>query len=156
MQIDQDNIIQLVFDKAFSQITIDSEQLKIMPFSIIKSQTFENKFIHDMISNLTQKKPNVIGLYLTNDSFLRKYLFSKLKNKIDVNILLNDLDQIKNLDSCRKCKECKIISNPLSMGYDHSEGDDLLCQKYQFLIENAFNIEVRRNIFSICDDLEIN
>jgi len=95
--IQQDNIIQLVFDKIFGQITSNFSQLQSVPFSIIKSQTFENKYIHQLINKLTYRSINQIEFYLQNKSFQRIYLISKLRNKIDAEILLGNLDQTINL-----------------------------------------------------------
>ena len=95
--LNTDNIIQLVFDKIFRQITGGYLQLKTIPFAMICSQTFENDHIYKLINKLTFRPITQIESYLKCESFKYTYLFSKLKNKIDVNILLGRLDQIEYL-----------------------------------------------------------
>ena len=94
--METDNIIQLLFDKIFNQLTSDGKSLTSEPFDHTKLRTFENKFVHILIKKLTFRSEEVIRAYLTNYIFQQKFLFSKLKNKLDVAICLNTQS-----DSCK-------------------------------------------------------
>lgn len=97
MHYTQDNIVQLIFDKIFNQITSNSADLLNEPFDYIKKLTFENKSVHKIIQKLTFKSNLYIGTYLANRAFQQKFLFAKLKNKLDVAICLSDISEIKFL-----------------------------------------------------------
>lgn len=94
---ERDNIIQWIFEKIFDQLTINSTELSVTPFEKIKSKTFGNHFIYKLINKLTGKSIEQIKKYLTNIDYQEKFLFSKIKKKLNVQILLNNLDKIKYL-----------------------------------------------------------
>lgn len=95
--IEQDNIIQWIFEKIFDQLTVESAELYITPYDKILSKTFNSQPIYQLINKLSHRNIDIIKEYLTNKQFQEKFLFAKIKKKIHVQILLNDLDKIKYL-----------------------------------------------------------
>lgn len=95
----RDNIIEWMFEKMFDQITNNGKILYTTPFSDINIKTFTNSIIHTVIKKLTGKDIDDIESYLNDISFRERFLFKKTKNKIDVQIMLGNLDKIKSLVS---------------------------------------------------------
>ncbi len=111
-----DNIIGWLFDKIFNQLTMNGKELYNCAFDTICKKTFENSDIHKLISKLSGRTNESVSDYLSNKYFQEDFLFDKLKKKIPVQILLNNLSKIKSLinDNYRIDKEClqfAIINN---------------------------------------------
>lgn len=96
----QDNVIQWVFEKMFDQLTYDGKELNHTPFDQIKLKTFDNVKIHQYINQLTKRGLDRIIEYLHSPLFQRKFLLSKIKNKINVALLLHDLSWFDHLLNC--------------------------------------------------------
>lgn len=95
--MESDNIIQLLFDKIFNKLTKPGGELFLEPFIHINLRTFHNTMVHDLIKKLTFKSGEYITSYLTNMTFKEKYLFYKLKNKLNVDICLGqNIDTISH------------------------------------------------------------
>lgn len=62
-------------------------------------------------------------------------------------------DQIDNIKSCEDCKNHKRYNSPLTYR-NHPYKNDILCIKYDFLIENATGIHIQKGLYPICDDFE--
>lgn len=129
-----DNIIKWIFDKIFDQLTLDSSELNKVPFEKIKNKTFSNQKIYDLINKLSNKPFDVIINYLNSDIFQKKFLFSKIKKKINVGILLNDFDYVKNL--LTKGYHANIISIRLAILNNRFEILKFLLNLYSYQIEN--------------------
>jgi len=92
-----DNVIQLIFDKMFCRVTNNGSALQTVPFADIRAQTFENESVHKIISTLSLKPIDDIRKYLRSESFQETYVLSKLRKKIDSNVILGRLDRIEYL-----------------------------------------------------------
>jgi len=95
-----DNRIQWIFEKIFDQLTADGTELlksPVQPFENILVKTFNNSQVHQLISKLSGRSSELVVNYLTNLEFQEKFLFNKLRNKINVQILLGNLDKIIQL-----------------------------------------------------------
>lgn len=92
-----DNIIKWIFDKIFNQLTDKGAEIYITPFDRIKEKTFQNIIIYQIIRQLTYYDIDRIKFHLLNEKFQEKILFEKMKKKINVQILLNNIDSMKNL-----------------------------------------------------------
>jgi len=97
IEFKQDNTIHFVFEKIFNQRTSDSKDLFTMPFQQIREKTFCDTNIHTLINKLTNRPINVIQSYLSDATFLNKFLFAKLKKKIYVQIVLNECERFAEL-----------------------------------------------------------
>lgn len=169
--ISYDNIIQLTFDKIFRQCTSNFQQLKLIPFSNIRSQTFENEFIYQLIHKLTHRPIDKIRSYLQDKLIQQAYLISKLKNKIDVEILFGDLDQIlilidKSYSISSDSLKLAVINGHLHIvkylmsnsKIDHKFGTELLTLSaefghellYMFLRELEFDPNIQTYNKSVC------
>lgn len=95
--MEQDNTIYWIFEKAFDQLTINGMEIYQSPFDLIKNKTFLNNQLYLLINKLSKKSIDLIKLYLTNTIIQEKFLFTKTKKKLHVQILLNDLNKIKEL-----------------------------------------------------------
>ena len=98
-QYEQDNMIQWIFEKAYNQLTLNNKEMFDVPFFKIKKKTFDNFILYNLINKLTGKNINTIENYLKNVRFQEKFIFEKLKKKINVQILLGNFDKIKCLIS---------------------------------------------------------
>ncbi|AYV85680.1 MAG: ankyrin repeat protein [Satyrvirus sp.] len=92
-----DNIIEWIFNKIFDQITINSSELYIVPFDKIKNRTFANIGICNLVNKLSNRPTTKISEYLLDEKFQENFLFSKIKKKINVQILLGNINKIKYL-----------------------------------------------------------
>lgn len=86
-----DNIIEGIFEKMFDQLTSNSKQILIIPIKTIYSETFGNNVVHQKIHKLSNRTMDQIYNYVTNRKFIQKFLFLKLKSKINVTILCSKL-----------------------------------------------------------------
>lgn len=93
----QDNTIHFVFEKIFNQRTSDSKDLFAVPFQQIREKTFADVNIHTLINKLTNRPINAIQSYLSDMTFLNKFLFARLKKKIYVQILLDEHERFAEL-----------------------------------------------------------
>ena len=91
-----DNIIALPFEKCFNQLFPKSSIYQIS-YKTIKEKTFENKTIHQIISDLTGKSPLEVGNFLSQINYQRDYLISKLEKLSHVYIVLNQYEELKSL-----------------------------------------------------------
>lgn len=84
MTLQQDNVIEWLFDKIFDQIIGANTQVELYntPFDEITKLTFDNDFVHKVINRLCKRPIDTIKEYLMNDQFQQKYLFKKLKKKL--------------------------------------------------------------------------
>ncbi|AUL78394.3 repeat protein [Tupanvirus deep ocean] len=92
-----DNIIQWIFEKAFDQLTLESNELFKTAFEKINSKTFASNNIHILINKLTNRPIEKITAYLLNKKFQENFLFSKIKKKLYVQILFGDLEAFQIL-----------------------------------------------------------
>lgn len=92
----KNNVIEWTFEKIFDQL-VKIDDLYNQPYINIEQKTFKNDYLHELIYNLTNEPKKIIQNYLMNKHFQKKFLFNKLKKKVDVNILLNDIDEIEIL-----------------------------------------------------------
>lgn len=134
-----DNTIEWIFEKIYDQLTLESAELYLQPFINIKNLIFSEN-IYNVIADLTRKEPDLISKYLNNEYFIKKFLFSKIKKRIYVAILLNNLSDIQYLISQGysadyKCLELSILNNRM----------DLL----NYFIE-AIKIPVKNELLMIC------
>ena len=97
MDYEPSNILQYIFEKIFNQSTLNCKELDHVPFDQIKHRTFDNDKVHQLISKLSSRPIQNIKKYLSNKKFQEKFLFGKLKKKINVCILLDDTPQLKEL-----------------------------------------------------------
>ena len=137
----QDNIIQWVFEKAFDQLTFESRELFETPFDKIKKKTFDNVELYQLINKLTRRQTNKIIEYLTNKQFQEKFLFSKIKKKLYVQILLGDLDKIKLLIDIghvfdQRCMQLAVLNNRI----------DIL----QYIIETNLELKLENQLLIYC------
>lgn len=140
-----ENNIEWIFDKLFDQLSSQAKDIYKVPFTMIMEKTFQNIKIYKIINRKTSVSINKISSYLNNKKFQTRYLFSKCKNKINVAILLNDIDSFKylinygykdNSDTLKlivlngnmeilnifmKCKECKLTADLLFYCTDNEE-----------------------------------
>lgn len=93
----QDNIIQWIFEKAFNRLVIENKNIYKISFDKIKEKTFHNPKFAEMISKLNNRSLDTICSYLRNKDFIKKILFQNLKNKLNVSILINDIDWFHTL-----------------------------------------------------------
>lgn len=119
-QYEQDNIIEWIFEKAFDQLTLECNEIAMSPFSKIQLKTFDNPFLYLLINKLSNRSTEQVKIYLTNRQFQERFLFNKLKKKLDVQILLDNLDQIKYLLNYgykinNKCLHLIVINNRLDI-----------------------------------------
>ena len=117
---EQDNIIQWIFEKTFDQLTSQGMALFVLPFCKIKERTFDNTTLHQLINKLTCRPLDRVQKYLSNISFLEKFLFSKIKNKLYVQIILGNLDHVKYLINIGykinyKCLQLMSLNNRLEI-----------------------------------------
>ncbi|BCS82963.1 ankyrin repeat protein [Cotonvirus japonicus] len=139
---DIDNIIEWLFDKSFDQLTINSKEIYVLPFEMIISKTFKNSMIHDNIANLSKKSINIIQTYLTNDNFINKFLLTKIKKKLHVAIIVNDMIQVEYLISIGynidyNCLKLAVINNKI----------DVL----KFLLD-SFHKKIDPDLLAICGE----
>ena len=98
--ITQDNVIEWIFEKMFSQLTADGRELEMSSFELVKKKTFFNVDLYVIINKLTTRSVESIKNYLTDKDFINRFLFNKLpgeKKRINPWILLGDLNMIKQL-----------------------------------------------------------
>lgn len=91
-----DNIIGGIFEKAFDRI-LNKESLYELPFNKIVKLTFANANLHNLIHNIASKSIDSVVKYLSNIHYRQHFLFTKLKKKLHVQVLLNDLQQFVHL-----------------------------------------------------------
>jgi len=96
-EYEPDNIIQWIFEKIFDQLTTTTGEIYSIPFDTIRTKTFDNNNLYELINKLSNRHFDQIKEYLTNKKFQEKFLFNKIKKKLHVSILLNDFDKIKYL-----------------------------------------------------------
>lgn len=89
------NNIEFIFDKIFTQVA--TNELYSTPFDVIATKTFTNPSIHQTIHRLCRKPIEMIQDHLTSKSYQFRFLFGKLKKKINVCILLNDIARLREL-----------------------------------------------------------
>ena len=94
---EQNNIIEWIFEKAFDQLTSKGQALFIMPFDKVEQKTFNSTALCHLISKLTTQPLDLVQKYLTNKLFQEKFLFSKIKKKLYVQIIIGNLDKVKYL-----------------------------------------------------------
>ena len=94
---EKDNIIEWIFEKAFDQLTIECKEIYLLPFIRTKNKTFNSDYLYQLIGKLTSKPTNIVEQYLTNIYFQKSFIFRKIKKRIHVEILMDDLDRIKCL-----------------------------------------------------------
>lgn len=120
MIFEPDNIVQWIFEKMFDQITSNGQDCFVRPFNKILSKTFDNNQLHQIIHNLTKKQIIYIKEYLTNSNLKEIFLLSKLKKKLYVQILMNNLDQFTKLVNQGyridyKCYQLMSLNNRIEM-----------------------------------------
>lgn len=120
MDYEKDGIIQLIFEKEFDQLTLESNQLLMTPFDRIKAKTFDNVALHLLINKLTNRPLEKITEYLTNKFFLEKFLFGKIKKKLHVAIILDDIGRVKYLINYGyqidyQCLQLAVLNNSLEI-----------------------------------------
>ena len=142
-----DNIIQLIFDKMFNQLTNNCQNLKLIPFADIVSQTFDNNFIYQTIAHVTSKPINEITNCLRNTSFQKKYLFSKLKNRMSVCILLDlPIENIKTVSDENvklavindRIHMLKYFVETLGFQINHKLGSELISLAVEFASDQMY------------------
>lgn len=89
--------IEWIFEKMFDQLTSDGSDLLEVPFDEVSKKTFYSEYLYQTICHLTNQPLNCIKEHLTNKKFMTSFLFKKLKHKISVQILFNDLSSITDL-----------------------------------------------------------
>ncbi|XWV26608.1 ankyrin repeat protein [Tupanvirus soda lake] len=115
-----DNIIQWIFEKAFDQLTLESNELFETPFEKINSKTFASSNIYVLINKLTNRPIDKITAYLSNKKFQEKFLFSKIKKKLYVQILFGNLEMFKCLVQKghiidNKCLQLAVLNNRMEI-----------------------------------------
>jgi hypothetical protein len=138
---EQDNIIQWIFEKAFDQLTMNGNELFETPFDKIGKKTFGSIELYNIINKLTVRPINRITEYITNKIFQERFLFSKIKKKLYVQILLDDLEKIKILIQMghlfdKKCLQLSILNNRI----------DIL----QFIIKNSPKLKLENQLLVYC------
>nr|WBF70948.1 hypothetical protein [Megavirus caiporensis] len=88
-----DNTIKWMFEKVFDQLTLNCQELYKLPYHLIEKRIY-NHDIYNLISSCLKINITEIESYLTNLIFIKSFLFTKIKKRLYVEILLNDLDQI--------------------------------------------------------------
>lgn len=94
---DRDNIIEWIFEKMFDQLTLDSKEFFSIPYNIIENKTFKNDKLYYIVNKLSNRPIDKIIQYFSNIEFKKRFLFMKLKKKINVSILLNDIEYFNYL-----------------------------------------------------------
>ena len=89
---DKDNIIEWIFEKIFDQLTLDNKELYSIPYNIIENKTFKNDKLYYIINKLSNRPIDKIIQYFSNIEFKKRFLFMKIKKKLNVSILLNDIE----------------------------------------------------------------
>lgn len=120
MNYEPDNIIQWIFEKMFDQITTDGKDFFIIPYEIISQKTFHNDQIHQIIYDLTKKPIAYIKDYIYNNNFKQYFLFIKLKKKLHVQILMNNLERFTELVNSGyqidyKCYQLASLNNRINI-----------------------------------------
>lgn len=136
-----DNIIGWIFEKVFNQLTFNGKELLEKSFNEINKKTFENTNIHKLINKLSGKSIDVISSYLSNKNYQEKFLFSKLKKQIQVQILLDNLPKIKSLNKIghiidKQCLQLAIINYRVEI--------------VEYIIETCPNIKLDNELLIYC------
>jgi hypothetical protein len=136
-----DNIINWLFEKIFNQLTFNGKELSDLAFDTVVKKTFQNENLYEIINKLTGKSINEISAYLSNRKFQEKFLFDKLKKKIHVQILFNDLPKIKLLIKNgyridNQCLRFAVLNNRQEI--------------VQFIIDNYPNIKLENQLLVYC------
>lgn len=97
MAYNQDNTIQFIFEKIFDKKTTKGRDLLTIPYNTIYQYTFGSDTIYQIIHTLTRRPLHTIQQYLQNSTFQQKTLFVNLKNKINVQILLGNYEEMIRL-----------------------------------------------------------
>lgn len=133
--MEQDNVIQWLFEKAFNQLTMDGKEIYQTPFHFIKRKTFENEKLHLLLNQLSKKSLELVKSYLTNADIQQKFLYQILRKKLHIQILYGNLDKLKELigNGYRiddQCAELAILNNM-------EEILDYLVQIHRIKLSNA-------------------
>lgn len=117
---EQDNVIHWIFDKIFDQLTLNASELYITPFDRIKAKTFDELSNHQLINKLSNRHIELVQQYLSNETFQQKFLFAKLKKKINIDILMDNIDHIKYLTTIgykpdSKSLQLAVLNNRLNI-----------------------------------------
>ncbi|AZL89525.1 ankyrin repeat protein [Megavirus baoshan] len=91
-----DNTIKWMFEKVFDQLTLNCKELYQIPYHTIEKRIY-NSDVYNLMSSCLKINATEIESYLTDLKFIRSFLFTKIKKRLCVEILLNDLDQIIEL-----------------------------------------------------------
>lgn len=137
------NIIPWIFDKMFDQLTCGTQSLFTVPFKLIREKTFDNTIIYDAIHKLTKKTIMVIKEYLTSETFMRRYLFTKIRKKLLVEILLGaDISKLLVLGYKidYECVKLAVLNNRFDIvkGTEIALDDELLCMCAEFGYEEMY------------------
>ncbi len=91
-----DNTIKWMFEKVFDQLTLNCQELHQIPYHFIEKRIY-NYDIYNLIASCL--KINIIDVesYLIDPIFIKSFLFTRIKKRLNVEILLNNLDQIIEL-----------------------------------------------------------
>lgn len=91
-----DNTIKWMFEKVFDQLTLNCQELYQSPYHLIEKRIYNHE-IYNLISSCLKINIAEIESYLTDSTFIKSFLFTKIKKRLYVEILLNNLDQIIEL-----------------------------------------------------------
>lgn len=143
MNYEPDNIIQWIFEKMFDQITSNGKDFFVTPFEMILQKIFDNNQLRQIIHNLTKKPIEYIKEYLNNINFRQYFLFTKLKKKLHVQILMNNLERFIELVNAGhqidyKCYQLISLNNRMNI--------------LKYVIEIKNGISLRNDLLFYCSE----
>ena len=97
--MDNNNIIESIFSNIFSKI-FNRQDFYEKSFASITSMTFDRQEISDLIAEYANYPERYVSSYVTDKCFIRKFLFQMLNRKVNVDILVGELSDVK-----RKCEQ---------------------------------------------------
>ncbi|AEQ32491.1 ankyrin repeat protein [Megavirus chiliensis] len=134
-----DNTIKWMFEKVFDQLTLNCQELYQSPYHLIEKRIYNHE-IYNLISSCLKINIAEIESYLTDSTFIKSFLFTKIKKRLYVEILLNNLDQIIELvNSGYNIDEISIRLTIINNRYDI----------LKFLVSNK-KLHLTQDLLAIC------
>ncbi|AGD92224.1 ankyrin repeat protein [Acanthamoeba polyphaga mimivirus] len=134
-----DNTIKWMFEKVFDQLTLNCQELYQSPYHLIEKRIYNHE-IYNLISSCLKINIAEIESYLTDSTFIKSFLFIKIKKRLYVEILLNNLDQIIELvNSGYNVDEISIRLTIINNRYDI----------LKFLVSNK-KLHLTQDLLAIC------
>ncbi|AEX61421.1 putative ankyrin repeat protein [Megavirus courdo11] len=73
-----DNTIKWMFEKVFDQLTLNCQELYQSPYHLIEKRIYNHE-IYNLISSCLKINIAEIESYLTDSTFIKSFLFTKIK-----------------------------------------------------------------------------